>query len=88
MIAIAFAFVLGVANFFAQTMVLDSGHPLLTGLAPARFRIARAVSLGLEFAVLVAVMLAVSDGSGTWLAFYALYTLGNGGAAWMIRRSM
>ena len=87
MIAIAFAFVLGVANFFAQTVVLEGGHPLLAGLSPERFRVARAVSLGLEFAVLVAVMLAVSDGSGSWLLFYAVYTLGNGGAAWMIWRS-
>lgn len=83
---IAFAFVLGVANFLAQRVVLDSGHPLLASLPPARFRLARAASLGLEFALLVAVMLASREGPGAWLAIYALYTLGNGSAAWVIRR--
>ncbi|MEN7537374.1 hypothetical protein [Aurantiacibacter flavus] len=84
---IAFAFVLGIANFLAQRMVLDSGHPLLAALPPSRFRLARAASLGLEFGLLVGVMLASREGPGTWLAFYALYTLGNGSAAWMIWRS-
>lgn len=85
---IAFAFVLGIANFFAQRVVLDSGHPLLASLSPDRYRLARAGSLGLEFALLVAVMLASREGPDAWLAVYALYTLGNASAAWLIRRGL
>ena len=85
---IAFAFVLGVANFLAQRVMLESGHPLLASLSPDRFRLVRAASLGLEFALLVAVMLASREGPGAWLVFYTLYTLGNGSAAWLICRSL
>ncbi|WP_137680499.1 hypothetical protein [Aurantiacibacter suaedae] len=85
---IALAFFLGIANFLAQSVVLNSRHPVLSGLSPERFRLARRASLALEFALLVAVMLASRAGPGAWLVFYAFYTLGNGAAAWMIWRSV
>lgn len=84
---IAFAFLLGVANFFAQRLVFDSGHPVLASLPLPRFHQFRAISFALEFVLLAAVMLASRDGAGFWLWLYALYTLANSGAAWLIRRS-
>ena len=87
LMGIALAFMLGIANFLAQRMVLESGHPMLARLSRPTFRLARASSLGLEFVLLVMVMLASREGIGGWLGLYLLYSIGNGTAAWLIRRS-
>ena len=77
-------FVLGIANFAINRAVFESGHPMFARLPQISQTLGRRAALVSEFAVLlVALMLSVEG----WPAFayaYVVYTLCNGGAAWLI----
>ena len=82
--ALLLAFLLGIGNFAAHRAVLDSGHPMLAR-APWFFHmLGGRFSLGLEFAMLLGAMLMIGQGSASWALFYALYSVVNLGAAWLI----
>lgn len=83
--AIAIIFLLGIANFTVHRAVLASGHAMVRALthgAMARFG-AVYLTLGLEFAVLLAAMLAAS-GDPAWAWAYAGYSAINLVAGWAI----
>lgn len=83
--AIAILFFLGIGNFAMHKAVLDSRH-LLLGRAPWFVHMlgGRRFGLGVEFLVLLGSMLMVDDGSLGWAWGYALYSIANGAAAWLI----
>ena len=76
-------FLLGTLNFALHKAVLESGHPLL-GRLPQFAKRGRRFSLVAEFAVLLGAMLAVDTGSAGWAWAYAIYTMLNAIAAWLI----
>jgi hypothetical protein len=79
-----FVFLLGVGNFAAHRAVLGSGHPML-GRVPRLFQLMGGrFSLAMEFAMLLGAMLLIAQGSAAWAWFYALYSMVNLGAAWLL----
>lgn len=83
--ALVVLFLLGVGNFAMHKAVLESRHPLLDRvpwfvhmLNNGRF------GLVVEFLVLLGSMLMVSQGAIGWAWGYAIYSLANAAAAWMI----
>ena len=81
---IVIVFLMGVANFAMHRAVQDSGHPMLSAMPGFTGKAGRRGLLAFEFAVLLAAMLlAVNVGPG-WALAYALYTVANGLAAWLI----
>ncbi len=81
--ALALLFLLGIANFAMCKAVLESGHPLLGSEGAMRLFGGR-VGLLIEFVVLLGSMLMVASGSRAWGWGYALYSLANGAAAWLV----
>lgn len=77
-------FLLGIVNFALQKAVSESGHPALEQMP----RFARSgggkIMLGVEFAILVGVMLAADTGWSGAIWGYAIYTAMNAFAAWSI----
>ncbi|RPF72740.1 hypothetical protein EG799_07160 [Aurantiacibacter spongiae] len=82
--ALIVTFLLGIGNFAWHRAVLESGHAMMRAVSPGAYRAARTVSLGLEFVLLCAAMLAIADGHLAGLWAYLLYSAINGGAAWLI----
>jgi hypothetical protein len=82
--AILLAFLLGIANFALHRAVLESGHPLLDRATWAIGRPGGRFSLALEFAALLAAMLAIANGATGWAWAYAAYSLTNAISAWLI----
>lgn len=82
--AIVALFLLGIANFAMHKAVLESRHPLLGRTAWFVHMLGGRTSLAVEFLMLVGAMLMVDAGSLGWAWFYALYSLVNGLAAWLI----
>lgn len=80
--AVAFVFLLGIANFALHSAVLGSGHVVVRALTGGGAVTSR-LTLVLEFAVLVVALMA-SQVDGTWGWAYALYTACNGAAGWAI----
>ena len=80
---VAIIFALGIANFALNRAVLDSGHELVAQF-PGLFGGKGLVSLGFEFAVLLAAMLFAANGSPGVIWAYAIYSGANAVAAWLV----
>ncbi|MBW8755742.1 MAG: hypothetical protein JF595_16660 [Sphingomonadales bacterium] len=82
--AIVVLFMLGIANFAMHKAVLESGHPLLGRTPWFVHMLGGRFSMAVEFVMLLGAMLMVDSGSFGWAWGYALYSFGNGLAAWLI----
>lgn len=83
---IVLAFLLGITNFAAQGAVLAIRHPMFARLSPSVLRLGRGMSLGIEFALLLAALFAAERGLTGWLFAYTVYTAVNVAAAWILTR--
>lgn len=83
--ALAILFFLGMGNFAMHKAVLESRHELL-GHVPWFVHMLGSGRFGLavEFLVLLGSMLMVDSGALGWAWGYAIYSLVNGAAAWLI----
>jgi hypothetical protein len=83
--AVIVLFFLGIGNFAMHKAVLESRHSLI-GRVPWFVHMLGGgrVGLGMEFVVLVGAMLMVAQGSLGWAWGYAIYTVANAAAAWLI----
>ena len=83
--ALVVLFLLGVGNFAMHKAVLESRHALLDRV-PWFVHMLKNGRFGLlvEFLVLLGSMLMVSQGAIGWAWGYAIYSLANAAAAWMI----
>lgn len=77
-------FVCGVLNFALGKAMLESEHPILDSLPPALRRNGGRMSLGFEFAILLAAMLLAANGwpAAVWL--YGAYTAINALFCWLL----
>ena len=82
--AIVVLFMLGIANFAMHKAVLESGHSLLGRTPWFVHMLGGRFSMGVEFVMLLGAMLMVDSGAFGWACGYALYSLANGLAAWLI----
>lgn len=82
--AVIVTFLLGMGNFAWHRAVIESGHRMVTGIAPEALKLMRISSLALEFIVLCGALYAANIGHTHWLWAYLAYSLINGGAAWLI----
>jgi len=82
--AIAFLFLLGVANFAMHRAVLESGHPMLGRMPWFVHLLGGRFSLLVEFFMLLGAMLMVAEGSVAWLWGYLAYSVINAVSAWLI----
>ncbi|WP_379922957.1 hypothetical protein [Erythrobacter sp. R86502] len=82
--ATAIIFLLGIANFAINRAVFDSDHPLLARLPQVSRAMGRRAALASEFAVLFFALLLSVEGWPGFVWAYALYTIFNAGAAWLI----
>lgn len=82
--AIVVLFLLGIANFAVHKAVLESGHPLLGRTAWYVHLLGGRFSLAVEFFMLLGAMLMVDTGAFGWAWGYALYSVVNALAAWLI----
>ena len=82
--AIAFVFLLGIANFAMHRAVLASGHRIVAAMQAGSSFFAPRMTLSIEFAVLVAAMLLVANGASGWGWVYGAYSVTNATAAWLI----
>jgi hypothetical protein len=83
-VPILIAFLLGISNFALHRAVLESGHPLLDRSTWAIGKPGGRFSLALEFAALLAAMLAIGHGSTGWAWAYGAYSVTNAVSAWLI----
>ena len=81
--AILVLFLLGIANFALCKAVLESGHPLLGSHGAMRLFGGR-IGLAIEFVILLGSMIMVASGATGWGYGYALYSLANAAAAWLV----
>jgi hypothetical protein len=79
-----FAFVCGVLNFAMHKAVVESRHPLLLQMPWFFGTLGGKMGMVIEFVLLVGSMLMIAAGSSGWLIGYAIYSLVNGLAAWLI----
>ncbi len=77
-------FVLGIANFAINRAVFESGHPLFARLPQISQTLGRRAALVSEFAVLLVALMLSVEGWPVFAYAYVVYTLCNGGAAWLI----
>lgn len=86
--ALIVLFLLGVGNFAMHKAVLESRH-LLLHRAPWFVHMLGGGRFGLvvEFLVLLGSMLMVDSGALGWAWGYAIYSLANAAAAWLILSS-
>ena len=82
--ALALTFILGMGNFAWHRAVLESAHPMVRDITPSGLTAIRFSSLALEFILLCAALYAVQSGERYWALVYLLYSLINGGAAWLL----
>lgn len=81
---IVIVFLLGIVNFAIHRAVLESGHPMLAALPREKRLLGAGMSMAFEFAVLVVMLWAASDGASGWAYSYAAYSALNGLAAWFM----
>lgn len=81
---IVVTFLLGVGNFAWHRAVVESGHRMMSEIAPEKLRIFRLLSLSFEFLILCGALFAAHRDQLHWIWAYAAYSLFNGGAAWSI----
>lgn len=77
-------FLVGVAVFALHKAVLESGHPMIGDLPAALRTGGGALSLGLEFIVLIVALTLVRSGQGWAAAVYAAYGALNCLGGWLI----
>ena len=77
-------FLLGVGNFALHKAVLESGHPMLGRMPWFVHMLGGRISLGVEFLVLLAAMLAMGNGYPAWAWAYLGYSALNAISAWLI----
>lgn len=77
-------FLLGIANFAMHKAVLESGHPFVAQMPWSVHPLAGAVTLTIEFLVLLGAMLLVGIGFTGWGWAYLGYSLVNALSAWLI----
>jgi len=77
-------FVLGIANFALHKAALESGHPMFAQTRRPARRLARRISLLVEFVVLLGALLLVSNGWSAIAWAYAAYTAISAVSAWLI----
>ncbi len=82
--ATAIIFLLGIANFAINGAVFARGHPLLVRLPQPSQALGRRAALLSEFAVLFFALLLSVEGWPGYAWAYAVYTIVNGAAAWLI----
>ena len=83
--AIAFVFLMGIANFALHRAVLDSKHAIVAAMRVGGGSFfAPRMTLSIEFAVLFAALLLVANGAPGWAWAYGAYTLANATLAWLI----
>jgi hypothetical protein len=82
--ALAFVFLLGLANFALHKAVLESAHPLLGEMTWLFRPLGGKLSLAVEFVLLLAALLLVANVHPGWGWAYFGYSLGNAFAAWLI----
>jgi hypothetical protein len=82
--ALTLLFLMGIGNFAMHKAVLESGHPLLGRSLWFLHLLGGRFSLAVEFLMLLGSMLMVSQGAIGWAWGYAVYSLANAAAAWLI----
>ena len=82
--ATAIIFLLGIANFAINGAVFARGHPLFVRLPQTSQALGRRAALLSEFAVLFFALLLSVEGWPGYAWAYAVYTIVNGAAAWLI----
>lgn len=86
--AFVLIFLLGIANFAAHKAVLESGHPMIARIPLMRSRPFGdrfgTLSLILEYILLLASLLFLSEGYQAIAWVYALYSLSNIASAWAL----
>jgi hypothetical protein len=82
--ATAIIFLLGIANFAINGAVFARGHPLFVRLPQASQTLGRRAALISEFAVLFFALLLSTQGWPGYAWAYAVYTIVNAAAAWLI----
>lgn len=82
--AVLLTFLLGIGNFALQRAVVESGHPVLAQLPWFTAGLGPRFTLGIEFLLLVAALVLAAEGATWGPVTYALYSMLNGFAAWLI----
>lgn len=82
--ALFLTFLLGIGNFALHKAVLESRCGLLARMPAGARGLGGRISLAVEFAVLLGALLLVANGYPGWGWVYLVYSLLNGGAAWLI----
>ncbi|MCB2088485.1 MAG: hypothetical protein R3E18_04480 [Sphingomonadaceae bacterium] len=82
--AIFAIFMLGIGNFALHRAVLESRHPLFGDLSSVSARLSGRITLGIEFAVLLAAMLFAAHGWPSMAWGYGAYSVVNAVAGWLI----
>lgn len=77
-------FFLGVANFALHKAVIESRHPLLGQVPWFVHQLGGRGSLAGEFLLLFAALVLVNQNASAWGWGYAVYTVLNAVAAWLI----
>ena len=83
-LAILVTFLLGIGNFALHKSVMESGHPLLGRMPWFYHALGGRFSLGVEFLMLLAALLFVSQGQLTAGVVYIVYSMLNSFSAWLI----
>ena len=83
--ALVILFVLGIGNFALHKAVIESRHSLLGRMPWFVHKLGgRRFAFAVEFLMLLGLMLMVGEGAIGWAWGYAIYSLANGAAAWLI----
>ncbi|MXO91445.1 hypothetical protein [Pontixanthobacter aquaemixtae] len=82
--AIALIFLLGIGNFALHKAVMQSGHPMIGQIPWLAHANGRRIAFGLEFLVLVAALLLVTNGWPGLAWGYLIYSVINGLSGWLI----
>lgn len=82
--AILITFLLGIGNFTLHKAVMESGHPLLGRLPWFYHALGGQFSLAVEFLMLLAALLFVSQGFVGAAIAYVVYSVLNSFSAWLI----
>lgn len=77
-------FLLGIVNFAINRAVFDSAHPLFARLPQISQTLGRRAALVSEFGVLLVALMLSARGWPVFAFIYAIYTLANAAAAWLI----
>ncbi|MGB7409336.1 MAG: hypothetical protein WA908_12605 [Pontixanthobacter sp.] len=82
--ALAFLFMLGIANFAMHRAVIESDHPMIRQIPWFATENGRRLAFATEFCVLLAAMLLVANGWAGIALGYLFYSMINGVSGWLI----